>query len=716
MGKVFKLLFFLHGLTALISQTIILRTLMSVFWGNELFLTISLGFWLLGTGLGSLLAGRVRIQKSLLGNLLAGNFFLIALGGSLEIFLIKFFRGKFFLTGETPNFLTGLIITFLLLFPFCLLLDALFILAIRFFAPQKKKIAQISSKAYLWETIGFALGGILFNFFLIRINTFLTAFFLSLANLFFASLFAKNLHFRKLLLYLVVPVFLLLSFLSSFLDRETTKLTYPNLLESLNSRYGQIIVTQSSSQYNFFVDGTLVGTSNEPEESEYLIHFIFSLHPQPKKILFLGGGFQGAIAEALKYKEVAKIDYVEMDPLFLETVQKYLPLRLQKALAHPKVTLYYLDGRRFLKQTGERYDLIFFLLPNPSTALLSRFYTQECFAESKKLLEQDGLVVTTLEIPVNYLNSEAENLVANIFWTQKKIFPTVQPFPQETNIVFVSSKRHLETDIYLLKERFQKRKIKTSFFTPKYFSYRINSDYIPRLQAIFLQNRKVNTNQDFFPSGYLYQIAFWQTKFHPLLGKILGQIEKISQESIGVLFLFFFFLINRWRPTVIFVGVGGFTLMVFEILTIFAFQTRLGFLFSKVSLIFTTFLSGMGLGNIWATTYPTFGEKKIKMIAFLLASLSLLSPFLLQRAEDELPFYCLGVLAGILAGAIFPLASHIFLSQKDAREVGILYSADLFGAFGGAVLTSIFFLPILGIRGTFFFLAGINFFFFLSRL
>lgn len=709
MDILFFLSFFIHGLTSIIAQVVILRELMSSFYGNELFMGASLGFWLLGAGLGSYLVHKIRFQKASLRNLTSLNLIFLALGFPTEIVLIRLFKGKFFLPGEVPNFLLGLVFAFLILVPFCAALDAFFTLGTRLWAKQnrKKQTAKLVSQAYLWETIGLAIGGLTFNFLLIKLTEFKVLFLLSALSLLLASKIGRSRLLKWGALFAsCLTLFTALSPLSSTLNTQTLKSTYPKLIESANSKYGKITVTRSHSQYNFFENGNLAGTSQNTEASEYLVHFLLNFSANPKKVLLVGGGFNGVISEILKYKTLERVDYLELDPLFLKTIKKYLSQELKSDLENPKVNILYVDGRVFLKTTSQKYDLVIFNLPNPSTALLNRFYTKEFFEEAGKLLEDHGILVTTLDLPIDYLSSEAERLASNVYWTQKRVFPSVEVFPQET-ILFLSSKNPILTNDDLLKERFKKRNLITSFFTSEDISYRTKSVHIPYIKAVFKQNRDVRLNLDFFPTAYFHQIAFWQTQFSFAFAKILQGLTKLNWYLVtAFIFLPFVLLLRKTKKTSllapVLAGAAGFTLMVFETLTIFAFQATLGFLFAKVSLIFTAFLISIGAGNIWATKSLKQAPKKLKTVMLLLVLYCPCYLLLLNKIHSEFIFYLLAFIIGSLAGAIFPLANQVFL-EKDKKAVlktGILYSADLIGAFFGAILTSIFLIPILGVQQT----------------
>jgi predicted membrane-bound spermidine synthase len=65
-------------------------------------------------------------------------------------------------------------------------------------------------------------------------------------------------------------------------------------------------------------------------------------------------------------------------------------------------------------------------------------------------------------------------------------------------------------------------------------------------------------------------------------------------------------------------------------------------------------------------------------------------------------FLLLSGLSGFLVGLEFPLSSNIFLGRGGGvtRTAGILYAADLFGAWGGSLLVGVLFIPVLGILQT----------------
>lgn len=663
MKKQFIFFFFTLGLISILAQVTILRELIVAFYGNELFIGIVLGIWLLGTGSGSLLAHKSS-TKFLNIKTIFLLLFLTIIFFPLEIIFIRLFWGFAFFPGELPSFLTSLVFIFLILFPFCFLLGAIFTLGTRFWA--KKKVYQIISRAYLWETIGHVTAGLLFNLFLIT-STFP----------FSASLNNRTLRFR-----------------------------FPNLVESVNSLYGNISVTQTGGQYNFYEGGVLVSSGQEEEVSEYFVHPILTQYENPKKILLIGGGLSGVIREILKYKTVKKIDYVELDPKLIEIQRKYLPPRLIEVLKDPRVKINFVDGRRFLKTSIDKYNLIILNLPNPSTALLNRFYTKECLMDAKKLLREEGILALTLNLPVDYLSEEAVNLASSINRTVHSVFPESLILPEETSILFLMSNKKFLGDPDLAIQRLEKQKIKTSFLDSDYLSYLLTSDKIKQTEALLLK-QKAEINTDFYPIAYFHQNTFWQTIFSFRMAKIVGKLKELSHFWVLLAFMIFGLSIllkakKRHQIAFLLTAAAGFTLMSFEVLIISVFQAILGYVFSKIALIFAIILGSVAFGNFWATKTCASPKKILSLIVILILAFCAIFIWLIQKIQNELIFYLLAAIVGFLTGMVFPLANKFYLEKdkKAAEKTGVLYTADLTGAFGGAILPSVFLIPIFGVFKT----------------
>lgn len=682
--------FFLLGFFSIISQAIILRTIILFFYGNEFFLGIVLAIWLLGVALGSFFAQKLS-KKFFLFSLLFLIFYF-----PFFLFLSAFLRSRIFIQGEIPSLGFSLITLFPLLTIFCLFLGSSFTLGVKHFTKKENIVA----KAYLLETLGMAIGGILFS--LILVN-------------------------------LPLPF-----------ERNLLSLSYPNLVEFKNTPYGKIIITKSGGQYNFFETGSLIGTTNDHEINEYFYHTVFSLNNNPKKVLLIGGGLTGGITEILKYP-IEKLDYVELDQTLVEVIKKYLPENLKQSFSDSRLKIHLIDGRRFVTHPqGKTYDLIIFNLPSPSTFLINRFYTKEVFGEVKNLLSKNGIFVTSLFLPVDYLSSEATMVGGSVYKSLKSTFPYVFVLPTE-EIIFLASNQKFLIIEEKIKEKWQNLDIKTYYFTPEYIFSNLKT---PRVKQIYnlLSNSPAKTNSDFLPSAVFYQTAFWQTYFSFYLAKIQSLITKpIFQLLTPFLLLVTCYLLLKKIPgenlsPIISVFLSGFTLMSLGLLILYLYQVKIGYLYSQIVLLMGVILGAYGMGiylinsklqiinskqsskskfpntknkfevfdfnnlnlfGIWNLRFGAFYRPYfIIKVAFSL--LTLLSFFLLLTMGQwnyQVIFYFFGSLVGFFCGFVFPSASKIYFKDKKA-DAGTLYTADLLGSLFGSLFPTIFWLPVLGVPKT----------------
>ncbi|GAI05194.1 unnamed protein product, partial [marine sediment metagenome] len=122
-------------------------------------------------------------------------------------------------------------------------------------------------------------------------------------------------------------------------------------------------------------------------------------------MLLIGGGAGEIMKEILKYP-VESVDYVELDPSIISFAKKFLRDESFYRLNDPRVNVINEDGRYFVKNTENRYDVVIINLPNPYTAQINRFYTEEFFKEVRKILAEGAIVGFSVTSSENYLSKE----------------------------------------------------------------------------------------------------------------------------------------------------------------------------------------------------------------------------------------------------------------------------------------------------------------------
>jgi predicted membrane-bound spermidine synthase len=75
----------------------------------------------------------------------------------------------------------------------------------------------------------------------------------------------------------------------------------------------------------------------------------------------------------------------------------------------------------------------------------------------------------------------------------------------------------------------------------------------------------------------------------------------------------------------------------------------------------------------------------------------------------QFAFPALAALCGMLGGYQFPIATEIYLHDRDGRSsLGALYAVDLLGGCAGALLLSSYLIPVFGFWKTAWLSAAVN--------
>jgi len=660
------------GFVSIVSQVLFQRELISSFYGNEFFIGIILAGWFVWIALGSGLLGRYFNNPR-------PFIFLAGLILFLEIFLIRLLKNYTGFPGEVPNLAYGMLAAILAPAPVCLLLGI-------WWTSSTKETKDKLSNAYLIETIGFILGGIFFSLILVFLQDFFTAIIVIILT------FIVSLKNRILLAFLVI-FFTSLIFLPYLdrLDRISASYNYKGqrLLETKNTLYGSIAVTKIGTQYNFYENGVLLGTTEKTQFTEDIAHLPLLIHPSPKTVLVIGGGATGVLNEILKHP-VEKLYYLELDPDLIGIIKQYLAKRNKEGLDDPRVEIVYADGRYFLNKTDKKFDVIIINLPPPSTALINRFYTKDFYETAKERLAPSGIFVNYLPYTTSAPSRTLSDLNSSIYKTLGSVFKKTLVLPEDRTLFISSSGENITYNGKVLIDRFVERKIKTDFILPDYIGYRLTTDRIEKLLTLFQNNESAKINLDFLPIAYFYQNLFWLDHFYPRFASFAESFVKYA----WILFLFplLFFIFYRHKSAPLFsMGTAGFSLMTVEMVVIFIYQVAIGYLYYRIAILISALVAGMALGIIYGKKCRSLYKLHLAMALFCSAS-----PFILKFMMAEPLILICAVTAGFLGAAVFPVANRYYRSDNT----GTVYSFDLIGSCLGALFPSLISIPLLGITQT----------------
>ena len=143
--------------------------------------------------------------------------------------------------------------------------------------------------------------------------------------------------------------------------------------------------------------GTLQTSMNDEfAYHEPLVHVPMFAHPNPHRVMIVGGGDGGALRHVLLHPSVDRALEVEIDQAVVEACLRFLPEISGGAYSDPRSELKIQDGAQFMADTHERFDVILIDSTDPvgpAAALISPEFlsaAQHALAPGGVLAMQSG--------------------------------------------------------------------------------------------------------------------------------------------------------------------------------------------------------------------------------------------------------------------------------------------------------------------------------------
>ncbi|MCD6184192.1 MAG: polyamine aminopropyltransferase, partial [Deltaproteobacteria bacterium] len=297
------------------------------------------------------------------------------------------------------------------------------------------------------DYIGAFLGALLWIFFLTRFFTIIqTGFIIGIVNnivagtalFYFIKIASKKIILAILVIVSVAGLGYGFFNAPAWTACAEQRLFLDPIVYSKTTIYQHIVLTENfAGDIACYINGHLQFHSND----EYIYHELL-VHPamhaaqQRKRILVLGGGDGLAVREILKYKEVASITLVDIDPEMtnIATNNPYLsslnkgslknakvsiiknraiksgkkikvpienrarPL-LQEFAPGPEISIINMDAAQFIEQAPGLFDVIIIDFPDPNSLELSKLYSKGFYKKIYHKLSRNGIVVQQSSSP-----------------------------------------------------------------------------------------------------------------------------------------------------------------------------------------------------------------------------------------------------------------------------------------------------------------------------
>jgi len=723
--------FFVLGSASIIVQSLMVREFLVVFHGNELCLGLILGLWLLSIAGGASLYSIISRRFPASWNHFSIAVALFAAVPYLQLYLIR--NARHFLApgaGSMIPFLPMAGWTVLVVLPYGLLMGALFPMGCSLAASGGKPGGAVSW-IYAAESCGALTGGALFSCLLVgKVIPLSMIWGLSMMLCCCAMVVylmkGESAGPVRVLPALCLVIFCLAPFLSKLeagLVQARWNALVPGLplLESRESPYQNLALTKQGEQYSLYGNGEYSLSFPDPYGSRVNAHLMMAEHPAPRKILVIGLVSGGFLGECLKHRP-AELHYVLLDPVVMDIMKPCLDEYDRWGFEEGRVRIIYTDGRYLVNSSKEVYDCVLLALPDPSSAMINRFYTKEFFSALSRVVAPRGVVILSLSSSENYMGAVVGNYNASVYGTLRSVFPFVAIAPGDRYLYFASREPGVVSEEpAVLARRLEERRIAETDFSPFLFEAFFEPGRVHYARQAVSRDR-VAVNSDLEPVTYYYNLLLWDTISGSRLSPFFQLVKAVTLLRLGAFLLVFFLgraLAVRWkkpspRSMARFnlqaaVALFGFAAMGLEVMLVFSFQNLYGCIYRMIGLLVASFMAGMTAGALLFSVVSAGRKPRLRYFVILqgiLAVFSGLLPLLiawfsqglfhLPPAAGQALFMLLMAFAGLFNGLGFPYACRLYPEESPGRAAGVLNGWDHLGAALGGLLCGTFMVPLLG--------------------
>jgi spermidine synthase len=476
--------FVISGAAAMTLQVLWTRALAVVIGSSIYSFTIILLAFLIGLGAGSAVFGRtIRTHRHPVSEL-----------GLLHLCIAVAIGASYLLADELPYLFTWLlssttfdvdavlvcqfVLACIALLPVTVLMGGVFPITMRVVAARHETVGRDVGSAYALNTVGAITGSFLSGFVVLpSLGLERGIYVVALAGLVVAALLAAvapGLPPRRRTLGVALAVglavagpllprwnltnlsigFFRVSIARDYIQRKNTKQDWqrPKLVFYEDGVATTVSVDNWGRTYSLKNNGKVDASSEADMPTQIMVGLLpLLLYPhdpavRPPRVALVGFG-SGVTAGAITQYPIKSLEVVELEGAIYRASHFFDHVN-NKPLEDPRVTARVGDGRNFLSQRSDRFDVIVSEPSNPWITGVSNLFTAEYFREIKQRLEPDGIFCQWAQ-----LYELAPWNIKSIFKTLGSEFPYVYVFAAEdlsSDTIAIASLRPLSLDLSLV--------------------------------------------------------------------------------------------------------------------------------------------------------------------------------------------------------------------------------------------------------------------------
>lgn len=399
--------------------------------------SLSLGYWL---------GGRMADRRPEL-RLLSGVLFLAATLVTVTMLVQEFFLSLLAMASVRLE-MKAVAAALILFAPASVLFGFVTPYAIRLKMNAVEDSGKTVGRLYALSTVGSIMGTFVAGFVLLPFVGSIRTLYLLIAVLFLLSVLVAPFKLTTKKLYALM----LFPFAVGLNEFVRFSLAQTNDLHDFDTEYSRIRVFRSSDKSTgkpvmaLTLDPYSTQSAIFLESDELVVnytkfyHLLRHFNPSFQKTLNIGGAGYSFPKEYLKKYPGKQIDVVEIDPKMTEIARSFFRLKDDKNLR-----IFHEDGRIFLNQTQEKYDVILVDAFGSVYSVPFQLTTIEAVRKMSDALTENGIVILNL---ISAIEGEKSQFLQAEYKTYAAVFPNVVLFKtnpdkavdETQNLILVASK------------------------------------------------------------------------------------------------------------------------------------------------------------------------------------------------------------------------------------------------------------------------------------
>ncbi|KKA26880.1 hypothetical protein TD95_003256 [Thielaviopsis punctulata] len=203
------------------------------------------------------------------------------------------------------------------------------------------------------------------------------------------------------------------------------------ILHKEKSQYQDVMFFESTNHGKMLVLDNVLQCCERDEFSyqEMICHLAMNSHPNPKKVLVIGGGDGGVLREVVKHECVEEAILCDIDEAVIRLSKQFLP-DMAVGLDHPKSRVHVGDGFKFLDDFKNTFDVIITDSSDPEGPAESLFQ-KPYFKLLHDALREGGVITTQAESLWLHLPliTQLKKDCKSIFPVAEYAFTTIPSYP-----------------------------------------------------------------------------------------------------------------------------------------------------------------------------------------------------------------------------------------------------------------------------------------------